>query len=325
MAYVYPSAVHTVSDSFQDHVNRGSVNPGTDYTDAYGDTVVSVAAGTVTDASNDNGGGGGRTIHVDHDDGSGADYLHLSKISVSAGQWVSQGQTLGQSGASGYGSDWYYGAHLHISFRYNHSHGYSNNGNVDFDAIMRGQGGSTPTPPTPEGNEDMSNIIHRRDGSLALAASDGSFTVLTDMDQVNSLVAAGTVPSNQNSWVWLQDDLIWNKLSQVAGKRTTTNNPVPPPPPVADEASPWTVIVGLGLVIIALGLAVLLAYLVPASGASPQALDTALKVVFGAGAVLLGLGAKSGITWIRSRKVHDDEAQPVIYLPNLTAPPKNTD
>jgi murein DD-endopeptidase MepM/ murein hydrolase activator NlpD len=322
MAYVYPSAVHTVSDSFQDHVNRGSVNPGTDYVDAYGDTVVSVAAGTVTDASNDNSGGGGRTIHIDHDDGSGSDYLHLSKVSVSAGQWVSQGQTIGQSGASGYGSDWGYGAHLHISFRYNHSHGYGNNGNVDFDAIMRGQGGSTPTP-EPEGNEDMSNIIHRRDGSLALAATDGSFTVLTDMDQVNSLVAAGTIPSNQNDWVWLSDDLIWNKLSQVAARRTTANNPAPASDAQASSASSdWTLTVGLALIVIALGLALLLAYLVPASGTSPQALDTALKVIFGAGAVLLGLGARSGITW--RRRKHDDDAQPFFYQPG-DKPPTNTD
>jgi murein DD-endopeptidase len=147
--YTYPCAVKNVSDSFTDHVNRGSVNPGTDYTAAYGDAVSAVAAGVVTDASNSPSGGGGRTIHVDHDDGSGADYLHLSSLNIAAGARVSQGQLIARSGASGYGSDWYYGPHLHISFRYNHAHGYGNNGNVDFDAIMRSQKPPTPPPPPP--------------------------------------------------------------------------------------------------------------------------------------------------------------------------------
>ena len=147
-AYVYPTSTTGVSDDFQDHVDRGSVNPGTDYTAAYGSNVVAVAAGTVTDASNDPGGGGGRTVHIDHDDGTGSDYLHLSAVGCSAGQWVPQGALIGISGASGYGSDWYYGPHLHISYRPNHAHGYGNSGNQDFDAIMTAQGGQ-PTPPEP--------------------------------------------------------------------------------------------------------------------------------------------------------------------------------
>jgi murein DD-endopeptidase MepM/ murein hydrolase activator NlpD len=188
MAYIYPSAVHGVSDSFQDHVNRGSVNPGVDYVDAYGDTVVSVAAGTVTDASSSNGGGGGRTIHVDHDDGSGADYLHLSQVGVSAGQWVAQGQTLGHSGASGYGDDWYYGAHLHISFRYNHSHGYSNNGNQDFHAIM-----ATQQPPTPPRKPDLMKKYHYEDRRTRTLAP-GQVTYLTDPSNHGKNVVGGVGP-----------------------------------------------------------------------------------------------------------------------------------
>jgi murein DD-endopeptidase MepM/ murein hydrolase activator NlpD len=149
--YSYPTDVHTVTDTFQDHVNRGSVNPGTDYAVAMHSPVHSVAAGIVTDADSTYNGSGGRVVHVDHDDGSGVDYLHLSLISVNVGERVSQGSLIGLSGASGYGSDNYYGPHLHISFRYNHSHGYSNVGNVDFDALMKSQttvqGVSAPLPP----------------------------------------------------------------------------------------------------------------------------------------------------------------------------------
>lgn len=134
-AVVWPCAVHNVSDSFQDHVDRGSVNPGTDYTAAYGDTVYSVAAGVVTDADNDTSGSGGRTVHVDHDDGTGADYLHLSAFNVTIGQHVAQGEPIASVGDSANGE---HGGeiHLHISYRPNHSHGYGGDGNIDFDAYI---------------------------------------------------------------------------------------------------------------------------------------------------------------------------------------------
>jgi murein DD-endopeptidase MepM/ murein hydrolase activator NlpD len=134
---VYPTENHNVSDSFAVHVQRGSPNPGTDYTAAYGSQVVSVAAGVVTDADPSTDGGGGRTVHVDHTDGSGADYLHLSTIECAVGQNVAQGEKIAHSGASGFGEEYGYGAHLHISYRNNHSHGYGNVGNIDFDALIK--------------------------------------------------------------------------------------------------------------------------------------------------------------------------------------------
>jgi len=129
--FVYPCAVRAVSDNFQAHKNRGSVNPGTDFMAGYGTPVYAVAAGTVTDSDNSNGGSGGRTIHIDHDNGWGSDYLHLSSFAVRVGQRVAQGQLIGYSGASGEGQDHYYGAHLHLSLRPNHDHGYGGRGNVD--------------------------------------------------------------------------------------------------------------------------------------------------------------------------------------------------
>lgn len=134
---IYPTDTTNVSDSFAVHVARGSPNPGTDYTAAYGSQVYSVAAGVVTDADPSTGGGGGRTVHIDHDDGSGADYLHLSTIECTVGQHVEQGAHIAHSGASGFDEEYYYGAHLHISYRLNHSHGYVNDGNIDFDALIR--------------------------------------------------------------------------------------------------------------------------------------------------------------------------------------------
>jgi murein DD-endopeptidase MepM/ murein hydrolase activator NlpD len=139
---IFPCAVHNVSDSYAAHVARGSVNPGTDYTAPYGSDVWSVADGTVTDITATYGGSGGRMIHIDNDDGTGADYLHLSDSTsfVTLGQHVTQSQKIALSGASGYGDEHYYGAHLHISYRTIHGAAYTNNHNIDFDALVRSLG-----------------------------------------------------------------------------------------------------------------------------------------------------------------------------------------
>ncbi len=79
-----------------------------------------MANGTVTTADWTTSGSGGRYIRIDH----GAmgpyrkvqtDSLHLSELFVTAGQSVTVGQVIARSGASGFGSDYGYGPHLHIS------------------------------------------------------------------------------------------------------------------------------------------------------------------------------------------------------------------
>ena len=138
--YIFPTSARGVSDNFDAHRNRTppSVNPGTDYTCGYGTTVVAVKAGTVNLADSNNDGSGGRMIGIDHGDGSVTQYLHLSELEVSVGQHVEQGQEIAKSGASGFGSDWGYGAHLHIALKINGS-------NVDFEKYVDGgSGGSSP-------------------------------------------------------------------------------------------------------------------------------------------------------------------------------------
>lgn len=134
---IFPTLTTNISDTFADHVARGSVNPGTDYTASFGSQVYSVSDGIVTVLEPTIGGSGGRMIHIDNNDGYGADYLHLSSIDIALGTAVVQGQPIAHSGASGYGSEHYYGPHLHISYRPNHDHGWANDGNIDFDAFLR--------------------------------------------------------------------------------------------------------------------------------------------------------------------------------------------
>lgn len=150
--YLYPTSTKNVSDSFADHVARGSVNPGTDYTAPYGSEVRAVADGYVAGVVTTNYGSGGRMVYVDHDDQLGTDYLHLSLIAsgIVEGKRVFRGDLLGYSGASGYGDDHYYGAHLHISIRNTHGYHAMNHGNFDFDKFIKdqaataGSGGGTP-------------------------------------------------------------------------------------------------------------------------------------------------------------------------------------
>ena len=59
--------------------------------------------------------GYGNVIFIKHRNNNETVYAHLSKIMVQRGQSVSQGQTIGLVGATG----WATGPHLHFEFRVN--------------------------------------------------------------------------------------------------------------------------------------------------------------------------------------------------------------
>ncbi len=75
----------------------------------YGAPIVAAAEGTVVLAAWDDWGLGYHVI-IQHADGSRTVYAHLSQIYVSQGQYVSQGETVGALGDSGYAT----GPHLHF-------------------------------------------------------------------------------------------------------------------------------------------------------------------------------------------------------------------
>lgn len=135
--YIYPTSSRIVSDNFDAHVLRGSVNPGTDYVCSRGTDVLAVAGGVVVIADSSTGGSGGRIVGIDHDDGSKTDYLHLSSLNVSVNQRVEQGQLIALSGASGYGEETYYGPHLHISLHTGPGAAHlTTGGSVDFELYV---------------------------------------------------------------------------------------------------------------------------------------------------------------------------------------------
>jgi murein DD-endopeptidase MepM/ murein hydrolase activator NlpD len=83
---------HPILKIFRPHL-------GIDYSAPMGAPVVAVAAGTVLSAGWN--GEGGRMIHLRHASGYETLYMHLSSISVRAGQHVGQGDTIGRVGSTG--------------------------------------------------------------------------------------------------------------------------------------------------------------------------------------------------------------------------------
>ena len=89
---------------------------GVDYAAPIGTPVRSVGQGVVEVAGEQ--GGFGNMVMVKHANGHTTVYAHLSRIMVKRGQSVTQNQTLGLVGATG----WATGPHLHFEFRVNGRH-----------------------------------------------------------------------------------------------------------------------------------------------------------------------------------------------------------
>jgi hypothetical protein len=115
MGYNLPTNTAFVSCSQPCHIDRNppSSEPGTDYGSAYGSPLYAPGNGVVADLKSSNSNATGRYLTIDMDDGRRTRSLHLAEIWVGVGNRVSAGQQVGLTGASGYGSDWGYGAHVH--------------------------------------------------------------------------------------------------------------------------------------------------------------------------------------------------------------------
>ena len=103
---------------------------GVDFVVPTGTSLKSVGAGTVVSAGW--GGAYGNQVVLKLADGHYAQYAHLSSLSVSAGQAVTEGQQVGLSGATGNVT----GPHLHFEIRTTPDYG----SDVDPLAYLRGKG-----------------------------------------------------------------------------------------------------------------------------------------------------------------------------------------
>ena len=139
-----------ITHDFNKHKTRTPVskNPGTDYAVATGTPVKAIADGVVSKVVPTFTGAGGRMVFLDFGNGYNADYLHLSRIDVTAGQQVKQGEVLGLSGGSGLGKENGYGPHLHLSFRKGGQPTMAT-GNIDFEAFLVESAGGSPVVAKP--------------------------------------------------------------------------------------------------------------------------------------------------------------------------------
>lgn len=94
-------------------VGGNTFHGGIDIAASTGTAILSSRAGTVTRSGW--GGGYGWVVFVDHPDGSQTRYGHMSKLAVTEGMTVAQGQQLGWVGSTGAST----GPHLHFEIRFN--------------------------------------------------------------------------------------------------------------------------------------------------------------------------------------------------------------
>lgn len=118
MVWPLPYEDAYISSSFK--VRWGKQHNGIDtcrWSGTHGADVIAVKAGTIEVANWGYGGGYGNYVVVNHGNGVLSYYAHLSNITVSVGQRVTQGQVIGQAGNTGYS----FGAHLHFGLMINGS------------------------------------------------------------------------------------------------------------------------------------------------------------------------------------------------------------
>ncbi|MBD2177713.1 peptidoglycan DD-metalloendopeptidase family protein [Pseudanabaena sp. FACHB-1998] len=92
----------------------GRVHQGIDIAAPIGTPILAAASGVV-EYSSWNDGGYGNMIDIRHADGTITRYAHMNELYVKEGQTVSQGQTIGAMGSTGFST----GPHLHFEIRPN--------------------------------------------------------------------------------------------------------------------------------------------------------------------------------------------------------------
>ncbi len=105
--FIWPTTDHGINQYF-----RGKYHTGVDIAGHTGNPIYAAASGTVVYAAFDNS-GYGLHIVINHGNGYETLYGHTSKIYVTVGQHVTQGQTIALLGSTGHST----GPHLHFEVR----------------------------------------------------------------------------------------------------------------------------------------------------------------------------------------------------------------
>ncbi|MFE1747382.1 M23 family metallopeptidase [Coleofasciculus sp. H7-2] len=111
----HPSLASGLIWPTQGNITRGfnTYHEGIDIASSTGTPIVAAASGTVIKAGRDDSGWGlGNEIEIQHSNGSHTVYGHNSRLLVSKGQQVTQGQVIAEMGSTGNST----GPHLHFEF-----------------------------------------------------------------------------------------------------------------------------------------------------------------------------------------------------------------
>ena len=105
LSSLYGPRVHPVTGEYKNH-------GGIDFCASYGQNIYASASGEVVIANSSDswGGGYGYYVMIQHDNGLTTLYAHCSSITVTEGEYVSAGQTIGYVGSTGLST----GPHLHF-------------------------------------------------------------------------------------------------------------------------------------------------------------------------------------------------------------------
>ena len=118
--FLYPLPYQVaITDSYGYRIHpltkKYSWHNGVDFGAAAGTAILAAKSGTVTTAAYS--GAWGYYVVINHGDGYSTLYAHQPSLSVSVGDYVTQGQTIGYVGSTGYST----GPHLHFTIYYNGS------------------------------------------------------------------------------------------------------------------------------------------------------------------------------------------------------------
>lgn len=126
------------------------------------------------------------------------------------GSFIRVGETVNLVGNKGLVT----GPHLHLATATTRRIGYGLPGVMDPLPLVRSA--------LNNGGTEMSSavLIRHVNGTIGLAADNGDFTVLNDLDEVGALRATGAVRSvGKDGWIQLSDGLIWNKLVAISKRK----------------------------------------------------------------------------------------------------------
>ena len=115
--WIEPVSGYTITSAFgyrkAPTAGASTYHQGIDMACPTGTPIYATRSGTVTKASYQ-AGGAGYYVSINHGDGFGSIYMHMTRYVVSTGQSVSQGQLIGYVGSTGIST----GPHLHFGISY---------------------------------------------------------------------------------------------------------------------------------------------------------------------------------------------------------------